>query len=173
MSALTLDEAKAHLNIRLDDTKYDAELPGFIDTAEAVVASYCGPLEATEVTAQVMASRDTLLLPTVPALAVTSVVGLDGTVATDALQLDRAAGVVRVLTGALGCRAYTVAYIAGRDSVPPDLLMAIKEQLRHLWTSQRGATPGPGSSPDAARAGYLVPNRVAELMAPYQQFSVA
>jgi hypothetical protein len=64
---------------------------------------------------------------------------------------------------------YTVVYNAGRASVPADLLLAVKELVRHLWGSQQGSGSRPGSTPESASPGFLMPYRVLELIGPHMQ----
>ena len=171
MSALELDDAKKHLGIT--GATFDAQLQEFIDSAEAAIASKCGPLAATATTDQVSASCGVMMLPTCPVLSLTSVTPVDGGAALTVgdLQLDGTPGIVRgVPTG-----RYTVVYSAGRASVPADLLMAVKELVRHLWDTQRGPARRPGSTVSDATsntipgAAYMMPFRVAELIAPHMQ----
>lgn len=168
MSALTLADAKTHLN--MSGQTNDVELQGFIDAAEGIVAAKCGPLEPTTVVRRVRSDGATLVLPVVPVLSVTSVVpALGGTpVDVAALVPDPGSGVVSPIDYfSLAVGAYVVTYQAGRTEVPDDLLMAVKEMTRHLWRTQRGGAQRPGSSPDTPVAGYLVPNAVAALMEPH------
>lgn len=178
MSVLTLALAKTHLNIPSATTTYDTELQTFIDTAEAVLAQYCGPLEATAVTERLGGGVDTLVLRTSPVLSLTSVTPYQGSALTLAdLYLDTAAGLVTYNSGAaFTARHYTVVYSAGRSSCPADLLMGVKELVRHLWTTQRGGATRPGSQPLETAppgAGYLLPYRVQELIAQHRQIALA
>ena len=55
---------------------------------------------------------------------------------------------------------------------PPDLALATKELVRHLWLTQRGASPGnAGALPDlgdpVVGTSYSWPWRVEQLIAPY------
>jgi hypothetical protein len=68
-----------------------------------------------------------------------------------------------------------VVYLAGRSTVPDDLLFAVKELVRHLWTTQRGGATRPGSQQSDAMsntlpgAAYVFPFRVEQLLAPHEQ----
>jgi hypothetical protein len=177
MSVLTLAEAKAHLNI--PDSDSDAELQTFIDAAEAALAARVGPLGPTTTTARVAGGR-TLSLPVAPAVSITSVTPVGGTALTvGSLYLDKDAGVISYsypsgLTFPYSW--YDVVYVAGRaaNACPDDLLMADKELLRHMWTTQRpsGGRFSSGSSDSAANtipgAAYLFPFRVEALLDPYR-----
>lgn len=174
MAVLSLSDAKDHLNIT--GSTHDGELQAFINAAEAVIAAKCGPLSATNVTATVVGGSRSLVLPTAPVVSLTSVTPHEGTViAADELVTDLTTGVVSYYdSGWFGESHYTVVYVAGRSTVPADLLLAVKELLRHLWKTQRGGTRRPGSTDEGpAPAAYMLPNRVAELLAPHMQVSVA
>lgn len=174
MSALTLAQAKSHLNI--SGTTYDTELQGVIDAAEAVIAQRCGPLTPTTVTRRVEGGYG-LTLPVLPALTLTSVTPADGTALTlGDLYLDTASGVVAYNGGSgFYTRYYTVVYTAGRDSVPADLLFAVKELVRHLWETRRGPTRRPGSEPSESVPGaaYALPRRVEQMLTPHLQSGFA
>lgn len=173
MSVLLLADAKAHLNITA--TTHDAELQDMIDAAEAVISKRCGPLAPTATTSLVRTSGLALVLPVTPVVSLTSVTPLGGGALTLAdLTLDGGAGVVTYTSGAsFASSRYEVVYSAGRATCPDDLLMAVKELVRHFWDTQRGPSRRPGSTAsDAASntipgAAYLLPFRVSELIAPH------
>src|SRR5512139_536424 len=174
MSVLTLAEAKAHLNIT--DSSSDAELQTFVDAAEAALAARVGPLGPVTTTARVSGGGRTLLLPVAPAVSITSVTPVGGTALTVGdLYLDKTGGAIAFTSDApFTAYWYDVVYIAGRalNACPDDLLMADKELLRHMWTTQRPNSRGASPLSDAAAntipgAAYLLPFRVEALLAPY------
>jgi hypothetical protein len=175
VSVLTLDEVKEHLGIDLADTDEDVELQRFIDAAESAVGRKCGGIGPATVTGRVDGYSRTLVLPTAPVVSLTSVTPVGGTALdVSSLDLNVAAGVVESLDGsAFTARRYDVVFQSGRTTAPPDLLLAAKELVRHLWLTQRGAAPGsPGALPDgsvdpAAGLSFTWPWRVEQLMAPY------
>jgi len=175
MSAVTLAAAKSHLNIAVSTN--DGELQGFIDSAEAAIARRVGPLASTATTARVRGCSDALVLPKSPAVSLTSVTPADGVALTLAdLYLDTLAAVVTYDSGAaFTARYYDVVYEAGRAECPDDLVLAVKELVRHLWSTQRGPTRRPGSTDsDSASntipgAAYIFPFRVEQLIAPHDQ----
>lgn len=175
MSALLLADAKTHLNITVNT--YDTELQGFIDAAEAVIGNIVGPLVLTGVSARVRASGGSLILPVAPAASVTSITDSGSTALVLAdLVIDLDAGIVTYANGAFFADGwYTVEYSAGRSSMPADLLLAVKELVRHMWTTQRGATTRPGSAPPESMPGaaYALPMRVEQLIAPHAIHRVA
>jgi hypothetical protein len=177
MTVLSVDAMLTHLN--MTSGANDAELGDFIEAAEAIIATRVGPLESTTVTCTVSSAGPSLVLPITPVLSVTSVTSVyDGTVVDlSSLSLNTSAGIVTPSAYGSGFwatgGAYTVVYEAGRAEAPADLVLAIKEMVRHLWTTQRGGAKRPGSTDSAPAVGYLIPNTVAELLEPYRQFSVA
>lgn len=175
MSVLALADARAHLNI--SGTDRDGDLAATISAAEAVIAQRCGPLTSTATTVRVWGGSCELVLPTTPAVSLTSVTPYNGTALTlSDLYLSTASAVVTYNTGAqFYARYYDVVYQAGRSTCPDDLLMAVKELVRHLWSTRRGPTRRPGSDPSESTANtvpgaaYLLPFRVSELIAPHLQ----
>lgn len=169
MSALQLADAKAHLNINSDT--FDAKLQETIDSAEARIGQEIGPLTPADRTDRVPGGGRFLLLPSVPAQTLTAVApaGPDpDPVDVNDLFLDGPAGTVHYLDGSkFPWAAYTVSYRAGWESVPADVMWAIKEELRHLWQSQRGSSR-PQDGMELPQAGYALPNRVIEMIAPYR-----
>jgi hypothetical protein len=170
VAVLTLNEAKAHLNIT--STTQDDELQTFMAAAEAAIERRIGPLVATSVTRRVFGG-DSYALPVYPALSVTSVTPVGGT----ALPLDGIyVGPDGVLTGAgyAPTAGYDVTYQAGHAAtaadVPADLRLAILEMVRHLWESQRRSR---GQVTDVPGSAHAFPYRVEELLAPYVQFGIA
>lgn len=176
MTVLTLPEAKLHLNIAAATTTYDDELTATIAAAEAVITQRVGPLEPTTITTRITAAGSELALPVTPVISLTTVTNSGGSSLDAGLFFtDPDAGLVTYLSGtAFGSTAYTVVYQAGRATCPPDLLLAVKELVRHLWESQRSAArfPGMGDDEPAPAAGYLLPYRVQELIAPHVQIPV-
>lgn len=176
MSVLTLALAKTHLNIT--SVVNDAELQTFIDAVEGAVAIKCGPLAPVAVTQRIKsAGGPMLLLRATPVISLTSVTPVGGTAYDVTLmELDGSAGVVEWLSGAWFAPGwYSVVTSTGRATVTADLLLGVKELLRHVWDTQRGPGGRPGSRQSDAlsdkilASAYMWPNRVTELLAPYIQ----
>lgn len=170
---LSLPLGKAHLNIPSSNTANDGELVALIEAAEVSIAGRVGPLEPATVTERVDGSRSSLRLTTTPVLSVTSATPVGGTALTlSDLDVDLAAGLIGNLGGGwFWSRRYDVVYQAGRTTVPADLLLGIKEQLRYLWQSQLGNTPSTGALPEdqfsAAESLSALARRVEQLIQPY------
>lgn len=176
MSVLVLTDAQAYLNISPGPLDY--ELQATIDAAEAVIAKLCGPLASTATTSRVEGcGTKALVLPVTPAVSLTSVTPVNGTALTlSDLYLNTLSGVVTYTVGyTFPALTYDVVYNAGRTTCPSDLLLAVKELVRHLWQTRRGPTRRPGSDASDALANtipgaaYLLPFRVTELIAPHLQ----
>lgn len=176
MSVVAPSEVKTHLNIT--GATHDGELQSFIDAAEAAIGERVGPLASTAHEARVRGGGTALVLPVAPAVSLTSVTPADSTALTlSDLYLNEDAGVVTYESGgSFSARHYDVVYQAGRATCPADLKLAVKELVRHLWTTQRGSAPRPGGGPlsDSTSntlpgAAYVFPFRVEQLLAPHEQ----
>lgn len=174
MAVLSLPDAKAYLNITT--TESDTDLTAIIASAEAAIARRVGPLEAAARTERVYPNETALvLLP--PAASLTSVVDDSGSALTVGdLYLNSESGVVtRNDGGAFSARYYTVVYQYGRATCPEDLVLAVKEMVRHLWVTSRGVPSRAKSAMSEATANtipgaaYILPFRVSELIAPHMQ----
>ncbi len=170
MSVLTLADAKLHLNITTDEQ--DREILNTIDAAEGAIVDRVGPLEPTTVNVS-LSARGIVTLPITPVLSLTTLTGPHSAAYDVAgLDLDPDAGVVSPGTGQVFTSGrYAVTYQAGRAACPPQLLQAVKELLKHMWAQQRGTGARPGQATPGA--GYLLPNRVTELIEPYVQIGFA
>lgn len=143
MSVLSLAAAKRFLQFTPAgpvDASKDAELQEQIAAAEDWVAGKVGPLTPTSVTHRASGGTDTLFLPEVPAISLTSVTPVGGT-ALDVTQLTVGlrTGLVRNKLGvAFTAAEYDVVYQAGWLPLPSDLVQAVKEALLYFWGPQRG-----------------------------------
>ncbi|MCX4786466.1 phage head-tail connector protein [Streptomyces sp. NBC_01221] len=172
MALLTLDEAKAQLDI--ETTADDQELQAYIDSLTAVIERHTGPVEKRPVTEQVDSRGSRLALSQVPAVSLTSITPIfNGGLAIDVgdLALDGDAGVLwrrdrQVFYGG----PWRVVYVAGRGEVPATIKLAALFLLQHLWRTQYGAARGGGGADDYSVTepipgfGYAIPNRVLELL---------
>lgn len=179
MALLTLDEAKAQLNITT--TANDTELQAYIESLTAVIEGHTGPVETQEVTETADGRGPFLALLRPPVQAIVSVTPvLTGGSALDVagLHVDGPSGVVRRLDGgSFSGGPWTVVYTAGRGVIPPTINLAARILLQHLWRTQlaspRGGLAGSGNdfsvSDPIPGFGYAVPNRVLQLLEPYKQ----
>lgn len=177
MAVLTAPNAAAYL--RIEDTSKHDVLEDMCGAAQVAIESRVGPLELGSVTARVRGGMS-LIVPRVPAGSLTSVTPVGGTALTVGDLWLSAAGVVRYNDGTAFPEAwYDVVYQCGYDPLPEDLFLAVKELVRHLWSTQRGGTQRPGSAQSDQLSNSLpgfahtLPYRVSELIAPYEMPGVA
>ncbi|MEU1122132.1 head-tail connector protein [Streptomyces sp. NPDC005899] len=176
MALLTLDEAKAQLNLRT--TASDTELQLYIDALTSVIEGYVGVVEEREVTETVAGQGPAVVLLQTPVLSVTSLTPVQtGGTAVDVarLHVDGPSGVVGYSDRSVfSCGPWTAVYTAGRAEVPPSIKLAALLLLQHLWRTKNGPARGASSSDDYAVTepvpgfGYAVPNRVLELLEPFK-----
>lgn len=181
MSLVPLPDVKSHLNITspADDT----ELQAMLDAAESAICRRLGgtgTLAATSVTQRAPGRTPALVLNYLPVVSLTSVTGVySGALTPGDLDFDATDGLVYWLPQSSPVTFvdpyYTVVYQTGYANLaalPDDLVLAVKEQVDHLWTSQRGSGQSrPGTRPTepiqfASQVGALPP-RVQELINPY------
>ena len=161
MSVILLDEAMAYLRMALNTTNVDgAVLQGLIDAAESLVAQRVGPL-ASGAQSSILFGGPAFVLPTTTT-AVTSATDLDGNAVTSGFKVG-VGGVVTNSSCALG--TWTLVYTAGWAELPAPIRTAVLELVNHLWRPQRGTATRPVD--DSPAPGYLIPNRVRELLDPY------
>lgn len=175
ISLVGLDDVKRHLNITATTT--DEELRATMLAATTVAENYLGrPLRRaaeTEVFYTKIGNGRGLVLSRTDVASITSVTE-DGTALTDGtdFEADLNAGVVWRCDGGFWDYPTTVVYTtAGVES--PALRQAVLELTRHLWETQRGSMPLMPRSVDGMdafnpAAGYSLPRRVIELLAPYR-----
>ncbi len=161
MSVILLDEAMAYLRMASSTANVDgAVLQGLIDAAESLVAQRVGPL-ASASQSSIVFGGPSFVLPTTTT-AVTSATDLDGNAVTSGFRIG-VGGVVTNASCALG--TWTLVYTAGWAELPAPIRTAVLELVNHLWRPQRGTAARPVD--DSPAPGYLIPNRVRELLDPF------
>lgn len=161
MSVILLDEVMAYLRMSPSSTNVDeAVLQATIDTAESLVAQRVGPL-ASGAQSSILFGGPSFVLPTTTT-AITSATDLDGNAVTSGFRLG-VGGVVTNSSCALG--TWTLVYTAGWAELPAPIRTAVLELVSHLWRPQRGTATRPVD--DSPAPGYLIPNRVRELLDPF------
>jgi hypothetical protein len=174
---LSLDEAKTHLSGAsvLPWTGDDDELRNFLAAVTEVIESKVGACVRRTVTQRVSEPGRTLVLNTRPVLSVTSVTSVwsgGPSWTTSQLVVDGDAGTVDTQYGAIPFwwGPWDVVYQAGRAVVAERHIHAAKEQLRHLWETQRGQLQG-GALAEGEQfttstgLTFSIPNRVLEMLA--------
>lgn len=174
---LTLDELKAQLNIT--STTHDDELNAYVQAAIDYVNSVCGPTDNVTVveTHYGYGGTGVLVLKQSPVVSVSAVTSAQTSNPTDydasTFVLDSSTGLLRLTDGGVWSLPVTVTYLAGRTEVPAALNLAARIIAAHLWETQRGNSRGrPIAGADDAdvspSAGYSIPRRAVELLAPYR-----
>ena len=175
MSTVSLEDVKSYLGAQAAGS--DVELQGFIDGAETAIEQRTGPLEPRPVTVQAVCLNGRLVIPVGPYIGpVTKATNvLMGGVDYDqpGALLEFVGGVLSLPFGAAMLPGtWTLTYMAGHDPTPGDLLLAVKEEVRHLWAIKRGNSFRNGTDAVPGTA-HSLPIRVEELIAPYVQDGVA
>lgn len=174
---VTLSDVKTHLRIPTTDTSNDTQLQGFIDAASAIVGYEVGPVTTTSFTETHVPRGSRVIVDQVPIVSVTTITEYIGRTAyTLSLQppgsttdnwgysIDLPDSGVIVRRDGAGIEIpfwgtpVVVTYTAGLASTPPDVKMAVLEDLRGLWQqTQQGQRPGgtSGSTVDAWTVGPL------------------
>ena len=186
VTVLSLADAKDTLDIPQATTKYDDEIARKIATIEASLERMTGgPIVNRSITerVQLTSGYTTFVLRKRPVVSVTSItnVASGATVSTSDLDIDTNSGVIHRKLGWVfvgpyfqSIPAFTVVYIAGQGVVTPAAFSeAASVILQHLWESQRGQSSVPQYGGEETVTlpglGYAIPNRAAELLAPYAQ----
>jgi hypothetical protein len=171
-SIIGLAEAKAHLNMTA--VADDDELRNFLAAATELVEAKAGACVRRTVVERVSEGGYQLVLSRRPVISVESVKSVwpSGPGWTTAqLLLDGEAGIVhQTYMWMFWYGPWDVNYTIGRAVMPERYIHAAKEQVRHLWETQRGAVQAPPLAGEevfttAAGFSFSVPRRVIELLA--------
>lgn len=170
-----LAETKTHL--QKSGTGDDEQLRFFISAACQMITDRMGQVSPATVVHDVTQRGNTIVLPTRPVIAVTSVQQLPGgdlvapvdeDAGTPGWYLDGSEGVLRHSGGFAG--RVRVTYRAGRTPLPPNFRLAALELVAHLWRgsqhNQAGGRPALGESDSitASVKPFAMPYRVMELL---------
>lgn len=192
---ITLAQAKAFLNIT--DATADAELPFYMDAAQAMWVNRGYPVgtPAEPVDEWYDGGTDTIVTRSGPIDSVQLITESWGSVTYTLVEHDtgtsgyawaytvdlqtgtfirRAAGIATFF--APGVRNVHIQYTPGFTVVPSDIQLAILLLLKHMWSTQRGIgkRPGTGGNDDvAAKEGFAWPYRVQQIADGYPVFGIA
>ncbi len=166
----TLQDVKTHLDIT--STANDGELTLMLEAAEDVVRSLIGAqFPGSTVSERVASVGGTVILSGRPV----DDVQLNGG-AVSGFTVNRAAGLLYDVPHTAG--PMTATYTVGGGGVPAAVQLACLIVAGHLWETQRGTSPSALAlqDPEAAFgapavAGYAIPNRARDLLAPYVRSS--
>lgn len=185
--------------LNLTDTDDDAEIIGYIDAATEVIENIVGPVASSTVTEWHDGGSGRLILNSpIADLTTVTVTEYSGTSLQSLTYQPLDAGTFTDYgfyapdgTGEAGILARSssgypaaftagtrvlVTYDAGRSDVPANIRLAALVLIEHMWETQRGsqgpAEPFGVDETPLAPSGFLIPNRVNELLAPHRKAPV-
>lgn len=170
----SLADAKDQLAIPVTSTGDDEEIQDYIAATTVAVEYFVGPVARRTVQQVLQGNRDAWVLHTTPVLSLTSVTPLQTwqqTIDVNVLDVDANTGIVRRKDSLWFFSGdYRFVYEAGRATVPPNVSLAGKLILQHLWRTRYGAARGVSSADDFLATeqvpgfGYAIPNRALQLL---------
>lgn len=173
-SLISLADAKEQLKITA--TTWDERIRGFIASATEVVERHtrCATYRRTEIEDhRLTCPSASLILKKSPAISVTSVASVDGSITWDAsdLYLSKTSGIVASKSGGWFSGHLEVTYVAGSLIIPMNYADAAMMIVEHLWQTRRGSKGGPrvGGMDDTVMVpgmGFAVPRAALELLGP-------
>lgn len=150
-SILSMEDAKDHLNMDRARTKDDAELSRFMMAATEVIESKIGICVPRVFTDELDfgGSPLGLVLPRRPVISVQRVASVwaggpvwDNVASPGTLAVNADAGIVYQPSGwTFWWGPWTATCLYGRAEIAEHWAQAAREQLRHLWQTQRGSQP--------------------------------
>lgn len=167
---ITLDQAKARLNVPLSNTSNDMELQSFVDAATEAVEQIRGEtMDPRDFTEEHVARGGVLVLNHVPVLSLTSVASVDGSTVWDVSQLHPhlATGEVFSTVSPMLAGRVSVTYQAGYTSVPKRYVEAALIIVQQLNRTQRGVgsvRAGESDMTTMTGIGFAIPNAALELL---------
>ena len=170
---ISLADAKAALNF--PTSVNDDEVRLYIASATLVIEDIIGPVLAATRTHSFDGARSSYVLPEVEVSGITSVVVSGVIMPSTSYVLDTYSGVVRpYLTRFIwGIQNVVITYTVGASTIPPNVILAARELVRHQYQIGQQGSAGRGRpQPDSdvfSPSGYAVPRRVIELLAPQTQ----
>lgn len=171
---ISLADAKKQLNSKTDVN--DDELRDFIAATTSIIEEIRGEAVARRTfidEREILTGR--FPLTRTPVQTVQSVATVDGFITWDVARMHVSpAGVLApnpyVNTGLLELKGWIrVVYTAGYTIVPPNVLMAARVIVQHLWQTQRPERGAPSRATGMAEytvpgLGYSIPNRAKEML---------
>lgn len=153
---------------------HDDELRLFVEAATGVVERHLGEVvlrrSITEFHRLSHRSVSSVMCRSVPVISLTSLATVDGTRTWDVAGLhpNPTTGEVSALSGAWFTGHLRLVYVAGRQVIPADYVLATRITLQHLWTTQRGSRGAPragGMGPAPVLGmGFALPHAAIELL---------
>lgn len=167
---ITLEDARASLGWGAADIANNSDLEDYIEAATPVIENITGPLLVKSQTFTFDGGVSAVLLP-VRFTSVTSITE-SGTAITDFVA-DPLSGIIYagatsgVRSFASGVQNIVVVVSVGSATIPPNVILATRELVRHLWQiGRQGSRPAYGQDAGAeiVPSGFAVPRRVIELL---------
>jgi hypothetical protein len=187
---ITLDEVKRQLN--KTTTTDDDELRDMIDAATEVIEAEVGPVAPRTLVEAYNGGHSEIVLRKYPIIKVSSISEIwtntivplteqpVGTLTDNwGFTVDLVHGTVlrRSINSSItvfprGWLNVLVTYVAGRTAIPAALNMAARQLVAHIWQTQSSRSagrpiPGGDEFTPMPGSGFLVPNRVSELLMPH------
>lgn len=169
---ITLDDARKSLGWATSDTANNADLESYISAVTPLVENVVGPVVVRSKSYTLDGGNDVVMLPD-PITSLTSV--LVGGVPLTGCVADVAAGLVYAPSGLAfedGRLNVVVTAQVGMNPVPPNIVLAAREIVRHLWqVGRQGTRPTWGTaqadSEPMVPSYFALPKRAIELLAPH------
>jgi hypothetical protein len=175
--ALSLQDAKAMLNIPAATTTHDGEIDEWIASIEAGLERFTGgPVISRSVTERCEALNGyrQFCVRQRPLVSVTSITAeTGGALDLSDVKVDANAGTIQralgwPFLGPFAGRWFDVTYVAGwGTAVPPAFAGFARIVVDHLWSPQRGPVAMPMGGADTVTPpwlGFAIPNRALELL---------
>jgi hypothetical protein len=175
ISIISLTDAKKQVGFKATDN--DDELRGYLLSAseniESAPGSACGICAPRTFTDR-LTGDDAFWLTKTPVLSLTSFTPVRSwaspAVATSDVIVNKTTGEVTRVDATTFVGDYDITYVAGRAVIPPSIQTACRVVVQYLWATRRGPVTVQGGGMDTVVLpgwGYAIPNRAAQLLAPF------
>lgn len=176
---ISLGDAREALNLAATNTANDSELLLYIAAATDIIEDLCGPILVATRTEMVSGrGRMAIPLPDVPT-AITEVKEDGVALASTGWCWDESGLLWRGSFEGAGYwsaaspRNVEIAYTVGESEIPANVLLAARELVKHMYSTQQSPRPAFGAPADLSAAawtpgaGFAVPNAVLEKLKPF------
>lgn len=140
------------------------DMPLYVAAASLAIEDLCGPLISESRTLTTNGGRPSIVLPATN-VTVTSVTVNGSALAAASYDVDKGAGVIWSPCLTPGVGNVVVVYTVGSMTLPANLRLACREQVRFLWQTTRQGTGRAAQELGYTPSGYAVPYMVAGLCA--------
>lgn len=160
--------------LKITGTADDEKIRGFMESATEVVERHTGMalVRRTETEDHKLSWSPTLILKRSPAVSLTSVVRVDGTITWNVndLYLSKTSGIVTIKSPAMLFNGHIeVIYVVGMTTIPQNFVDASSMIVEHLWQTRRGVRGSArvGGTEDTVTIpgmGFAIPRPALELL---------